>query len=150
MKKNRKLSAVAAVSAVALVFTGVGASSANAAGEKITFIQGVAGDAFYITMGCGIAEAAAKAGAVVTTQGGAKWDATVQKPVLDSVIASKPQAILIAANDKTVMQKPIESAIEAGINLAPTTNSDKPRPRFSAPNEIKTAISKAGTVILCT
>ena len=67
MKKNRKLSAVAAVSAVALVFTGVGASSANAAGEKITFIQGVAGDAFYITMGCGIAEAAAKAGAVVTT-----------------------------------------------------------------------------------
>lgn len=34
MKKNRKLSAVAAVSAVALVFTGVGASSANATGEK--------------------------------------------------------------------------------------------------------------------
>ena len=126
MKKNRKLSAVAAVSAVALVFTGVGGTTANAAGEKITFIQGVAGDAFYITMGCGIAEAAAKAGAVVTTQGGAKWDATIQKPVLDSVIASKPQAILIAPNDKTALQKPIESAIAAGIKvvLVDTTIDD--------------------------
>lgn len=126
MKKNRKLSAVAAVSAVALVFTGVGGTTANAAGEKITFIQGVAGDAFYITMGCGIAEAAKAAGAVVTTQGGAKWDATIQKPVLDSVIASKPQAILIAPNDKTALQKPIESAIAAGIKvvLVDTTIDD--------------------------
>jgi len=104
MKKNRKLSAVAAVSAVALVFTGVGASSANAAGEKITFIQGVAGDAFYITMGCGIAEAAAKAGAVVTTQGGAKWDATVQKPVIkvvlvDTTIDDPSKAVSEIASD---------------------------------------------------
>ena len=126
MKKNRKLSAIAAVSAVALVITGAGATTANAAGEKITFIQGVAGDAFYITMGCGIAEAAKAAGAVVTTAGGAKWDATIQKPVLDSVIASKPQAILIAPNDKTAMQKPIESAIAAGIKvvLVDTTIDD--------------------------
>jgi ribose transport system substrate-binding protein len=126
MKKNRNISAIAAVSAVALVFTGVGGSTANAAGEKITFIQGVAGDAFYITMGCGIAEAAKAAGAVVTTQGGAKFEAVLQKPILDSVIASKPQAILIAANDKTIMQKPIEAAIEAGIKvvLVDTTIDD--------------------------
>jgi ribose transport system substrate-binding protein len=126
MKKNRKISAISAVSAVALVISGATGSTANAAGEKITFIQGVAGDAFYITMGCGIADAAKAAGAVVTTQGGAKWDATVQKPVLDSVIASNPQAILIAANDKTIMQKPIEAAIEAGIKvvLVDTTIDD--------------------------
>jgi ribose transport system substrate-binding protein len=50
----------------------------------------------------------------------------VQKPVLDSVIASNPQAILIAANDKTVMQKPIEDAIAKGIKvvLVDTTIDD--------------------------
>lgn len=114
---NRKLKSLAAVSAIALAIAGTANTQANAAGSKITFIQGVAGDAFYVTMGCGVAEAAAKAGATITTQGGAKWDATVQKPVLDSVIASKPDAILIAPNDKTALQKPIESAIAAGIKV---------------------------------
>ena len=126
MIKNRKLSALAAISAVALAVTAVGSTQANAANYKITFIQGVAGDAFYVTMGCGVAAAAAKDGATITTQGGAKWDATIQKPVLDSVIASKPDAILIAPNDKTALQKPLESAIAAGIKvvLVDTTIDD--------------------------
>jgi ribose transport system substrate-binding protein len=126
MQKNKKFAALAIASAVAMVVTTTGTTVASAAGEKITFIQGVAGDAFYITMNCGVQEAAAKAGATVTVQGGAKWDATIQKPVLDSVIASKPQAILIAPNDMTAMQKPIEEAIAAGIKvvLVDTTIGD--------------------------
>jgi len=80
-------------------------------------------------MGCGIASAAAKGGATITTQGGAKWDATIQKPVLDSVIASKPDAILIAPNDKTALQKPIEAAIAAGIKVVLVdTTIDDPAP----------------------
>jgi len=63
----------AAVGALALgVTAGMALSmapAANAAGEKITFIQGVKGDGFYITMGCGIASAAKKAGAKVTVEG---------------------------------------------------------------------------------
>ncbi len=126
MQKNKKFAALAIASAVAMAVTTTGTTGASAAGTKITFIQGVAGDAFYITMGCGVAEAAAKAGAVVTTQGGAKWDATIQKPVLDSVVASKPDAILIAPNDMTALQKPIEAAIAAGIKvvLVDTTIGD--------------------------
>ena len=126
MQKNKKFAALAIASAVAMAVTTTGTTGASAAGEKITFIQGVAGDAFYITMNCGVQEAAAKAGATVTVQGGAKWDATIQKPVLDSVIASKPQAILIAPNDMTAMQKPIEEAIAAGIKvvLVDTTIGD--------------------------
>ncbi|MEI6120518.1 MAG: ABC transporter substrate-binding protein [Actinomycetes bacterium] len=117
MRKNRKLTALAAISAAALAVTAIGSTQAHAADYKITFIQGVAGDAFYVTMGCGVAAAAAKDGATITTQGGAKWDATIQMPVLDSVIASKPDAILIAPNDKTALQKPIEAAIAAGIKV---------------------------------
>jgi ribose transport system substrate-binding protein len=126
MRKNRKLSALAAISAAALAVTAIGSTQAHAADYKITFIQGVAGDAFYVTMGCGVAAAAAKDGATITTQGGAKWDATIQMPVLDSVIASKPDAILIAPNDKTALQKPIEAAIAAGIKvvLVDTTIDD--------------------------
>jgi ribose transport system substrate-binding protein len=77
-------------------------------------------------MGCGVAAAAAKGGATITTQGAAKWDATVQIPVLNTVVASKPDAILIAPNDMTALQKPIESAIAAGIKvvLVDTTIGD--------------------------
>lgn len=125
MKKTNKLAIIAAASAVALGISTFG-TTANAAEYKITFIQGVAGDAFYVTMGCGVAAAAAKGGATITTQGAAKWDATVQIPVLNTVVASKPDAILIAPNDMTVLQKPIESAIAAGIKvvLVDTTIGD--------------------------
>ena len=125
MKKIKKLSIIAAASAVALGVSTFG-TTANAAEYKITFIQGVAGDAFYVTMGCGVAAAAAKGGATITTQGAAKWDATVQIPVLNTVVASKPDAILIAPNDMTALQKPIEAAIAAGIKvvLVDTTIGD--------------------------
>jgi len=125
MKKTKKLSIIAAASAIALGVSTFG-TAANAADYKITFIQGVAGDAFYVTMGCGVAAAAAKDGATITTQGGAKWDATIQTPVLNSVVASKPDAILIAPNDLTALQKPIEAAIAAGIKvvLVDTTIGD--------------------------
>ena len=69
MKKTKKLSIIAAASAIALGVSTFG-TAANAADYKITFIQGVAGDAFYVTMGCGVAAAAAKDGATITTPGG--------------------------------------------------------------------------------
>jgi len=125
MKKTKNLSIIAAASAIALGVSTFG-TAANAADYKITFIQGVAGDAFYVTMGCGVAAAAAKGGATITTQGGAKWDATIQTPVLNSVVASKPDAILIAPNDTSALQKPIEAAVAAGIKvvLVDTTIGD--------------------------
>ena len=50
------------------------APGAMAAGENITFIQGVKGDGFYITMNCGVKAAAKKAGAKVKTVGPEKFD----------------------------------------------------------------------------
>ena len=46
---------------------------------NIQFIQGVAGDEFYITMQCGIEAEAAKLGVTVTTQGPQKFDPTLQQ-----------------------------------------------------------------------
>lgn len=132
MKSQLKKSAFAALSVglVAGLTLGV-APSANAAGEKIVFIQGVKGDGFYITMDCGIQAAAKKAGATVKTVGPAKFDATLQKPILDSVVASNPDAILIAPNDVNAMQKPLEDAAKKGIEIVLVDTTVK-NPKFAA------------------
>jgi ribose transport system substrate-binding protein len=84
---------------------------------KLSFIQGVAGDNFYITMQCGIEAEAAKLGVTVNTQGPAKFDATLQKPIVDSVRQSKPDALLIAPTDTKAMKAPLDAAAAAGIKL---------------------------------
>ena len=109
-----------------------GAASSMAAPAKasknynLQFVQGVAGDEFYITMQCGMQAEAAKLGVSVKTQGAQKFDATLQKPVLDSVVAGKPDAILIAPTDVTAMQSPLNQAAESGakIVLVDTTLED--------------------------
>jgi ribose transport system substrate-binding protein len=92
-------------------FTGSSAQEAY----KITLIQGVAGDEFYVSMACGAQAAANETGADLTVQGTEKWDATLQTPLLNSVVQSKPDAILIAPNDRTALIQPIQAAIDAGI-----------------------------------
>lgn len=112
-----KKSVIAALGVAMAAGLTLGAAPANAAGEKIVFIQGVKGDGFYITMDCGIQKEAKKLGVSVTTVGPAKFDATLQKPILDSVVAKKPAAILIAPNDVNAMQKPLADAAKKGIKI---------------------------------
>jgi ribose transport system substrate-binding protein len=93
---------------------------------NIQFLQGVTGDQFYITMQCGAQEEAAKLGVTVTTQGPQKFDPTLQKPILDSIVASRPDALLVAPTDVQAMQQPLEQAAAAGIKviLVDTTTND--------------------------
>jgi ribose transport system substrate-binding protein len=102
-------------------------TGAAAGGDyNIAFVQGVAGDEFYITMQCGIEEAAAEIGATVDTQGPQEFDPTLQTPIVDSVVAAAPDALLIAPTDVTAMRRPIQAAIDAGIEvvLVDTTLED--------------------------
>ncbi|KAA1180476.1 substrate-binding domain-containing protein [Rhizobium tropici] len=106
-------------SAVASLATGVAAvaGTAKAADKKFTIalIPGLTTDAFYITMRKG-AEAAAKAiGATLVFQGGPDFNPVTQVPVLDAVIAKKPDAILIAPTDKDQLIQPLKKAADAGI-----------------------------------
>jgi len=60
---------------------------------KMSFIQGVAGDGFYVTMGCGIQAEAKKLGNVtVNIQGPTQFDSTLQNPIIESVTAAHPAA----------------------------------------------------------
>jgi ribose transport system substrate-binding protein len=101
--------------------------STSGTSYKMTFIQGVAGDGFYVTMGCGIQAEAKKLGNVtVNIQGPSQFDATLQNPIIESVTAAHPDAILIAPNDVSASRPPIAQAMAAGIKvvLVDTTLSD--------------------------
>jgi ribose transport system substrate-binding protein len=110
--------------------SGAATTSGSSTGGKnynMTFIQGVAGDGFYVTMGCGIQAEAKKLGNVtVNIQGPSQFDATLQNPIIESVTASHPDAILIAPDDVSASRPPIAQAMAAGIKvvLVDTTLSD--------------------------
>jgi ribose transport system substrate-binding protein len=104
-------------------------SAATTGGKSysMTFVQGVAGDGFYVTMGCGIKAEAKKIGNIsVNIQGPTQFDATLQNPIIASVTSSKPSALLIAPDDVSASQTPIDQAIAAGIKvvLVDTTLKD--------------------------
>lgn len=100
---------LAAVAAVSL------AASAPAAACTIALIPGLTTDAFYITMRKGAEMAAKAVGCELLFQGGPEFNPTVQVPVLQAVIARKPDAILIAPTDKQQLIAPLQQAVEAGI-----------------------------------
>ncbi len=93
---------------------------------EVAFIQGVAGDEFYITMQCGIEAAAEELGVTVTTQGPQQFDPALQTPIVDSIVASQPDGLLIAPTDVSAMNRPIRAAADAGITvgLVDTTLED--------------------------
>jgi ribose transport system substrate-binding protein len=94
-------------------------SSATAAptNYKLTLIQGVAGDPFYVTMACGAQAEATAEGVSLNITGGNKWDATVQKPVIDSVTAAKPDGVMVAPDDSKALLSPLKAMSDAGIKV---------------------------------
>ena len=87
--------------------------------DKVTIalVPGLTADGFYVTMHHG-AQAAAKAvGAELIYQGAAEWNVSLQVPVLDAVIAKKPDAIMIAPTDKVQLVAPLKKAHDAGIPI---------------------------------
>jgi ribose transport system substrate-binding protein len=115
-------SVLALVPAVALV-AGCGSSgpSGGSSGavkhDKISLIVGLKGDDFYGSMACGAKEEAKRRGAQVDVQGPSKWDAPEQISVLNSVVAARPDAIMIAPVDDTALQAPLEQAKAQGIKI---------------------------------
>jgi ribose transport system substrate-binding protein len=126
MTRRKTVVAMAAASALFLAACGSGSGSGADGSYKLAFVQGVTGDAFYITMGCAVQEEAKKLGATVDIQGPQKFDPTLQTPVLQSVVSARPDAILIAPTDVSAMQRPIQQATQQNIKvvLVDTTLDD--------------------------
>jgi len=123
MSKAR-LAALCVVAAAALTGAGCGdddddGGGGGGGGEEldVTLIQGVRGDEFYVTMACGAREAASKLNVNLDVQGPEEFDAAQQTPIVNSVVARKPDAILIAPTDVKAMIAPISQAVDAGIKV---------------------------------
>jgi ribose transport system substrate-binding protein len=111
----RPFARILAVLAVGVAALAGGTAQAQDKKYTIALIPGLTTDAFYITMRKG-AEAAARAvGAELVFQGAPEFNPVVQVPVLDAVIARKPDAILIAPTDKVQLVEPLKKAVAAGI-----------------------------------
>lgn len=83
----------------------------------IALIPGLTTDAFYITMRKGAEHAAKALGVNLIWQGSREWHVTLQVPVLNAVIARKPDAILIAPTDKVQLIGPLKIAHDRGIKI---------------------------------
>src|SRR5919202_4002421 len=98
---RREFLGLAAAGAGAVVLGGCGSGGGGSQGGggqsyDRALIVGVIGDEFYTSMGCGAKAEANSLGAHVSVQGPQKFDPSQQTPVVNAVIQSKPDAILIA------------------------------------------------------
>ncbi len=99
--------------------TGSSGSNSSSGSKKYTLalVQGVKGDPFYVTMQKGAQAMADKLGATLVVDGPAQFDASLQAPIVDALIAKKVDAMIIAACDKQAMIAPLQRANDAGIKI---------------------------------
>ncbi|MBA8879626.1 ABC transporter substrate-binding protein [Phyllobacterium myrsinacearum] len=109
--------AILAAANAAIISITCGLSPAPAADRKFTvaLIPGLTTDTFYTTMRRGAQIAADALGVELVFQGAPDFNPVLQVPVLDAVIARKPDAILIAPTDVTQLVEPLRKADDTGI-----------------------------------
>ena len=98
------------------VAAGVSAPAASASTKyTIELIPGLTVDPFYITMHYGAEQEAAKLGVTLKWAGATTFSPTTQIPVVNSILASKPSALLIAPTDTHALFSPMDAYVKAGI-----------------------------------
>ena len=84
---------------------------------KITYIQGVTGNPFYMSVTCGGTEAAKRLGVTFDAQGPAQYTPALQLRVLNAVIAGQPDGIMMTADDPVSLTATLIEAKERGIKI---------------------------------
>jgi ribose transport system substrate-binding protein len=161
--------AVTAVGAV-MVLAGCGGGqveSQNPSGggdgnKRLALVPGVQNEPFYISMQCGAEEEAKSAGYTVQTNAPAKFDATLQEPIVTGLAANKPAALLIAPTDDVAMTEPIKQVKDQGVvvvevdtalqdtsvAVSTVTSNNEEGGRLAAQTLAKLAAGKSGTVLV--
>ncbi|MCF6476489.1 sugar ABC transporter substrate-binding protein [Nonomuraea sp. MG754425] len=111
--------AMAALGAMLLVITAcAGPGGDGGSGQiRVTLVQGLAGEEFYETMACGARARAGELGVTLDVQGPQKFDPTLQTPIVNSVVAGRPDAILVAPTDVKAMIAPLTQAKQQNIKI---------------------------------
>ncbi|HJW90588.1 MAG TPA: substrate-binding domain-containing protein [Anaerolineales bacterium] len=96
---------------------GTSEAEAKSPGRKIGFLAGVQ-DPFYFTMQRGAQLAADRFGNELVVQIPDNWNATVQTPILEAMVARGDLDFLfLAPVDKEAMVAPLQAAIDSGLPL---------------------------------
>jgi ribose transport system substrate-binding protein len=93
------------------------ASAGSGAQYKVIYIPGLTGNPFYSTVACGAKSVASKLGVDFAVQGAPTFAVTAQTPVVEAVVASKPNGIMISNDDPKAMIAPLKAAQSAGIKV---------------------------------
>jgi ABC-type sugar transport system substrate-binding protein len=122
MASKKKLGLVAVAGAAALLASAAVPAASQAASQKtIAFVMGAINDPFFNAMKVG-AEAEAKAkGVKLIWQGDVQYSPATQLPVVDQVLAQKPDGLVLIPTDPVALQPTIGKAKAAGI---PVVNVD--------------------------
>ncbi|HEV7899171.1 MAG TPA: ABC transporter substrate-binding protein [Planosporangium sp.] len=118
MRADRRLATLAVAVLAVAGAAGCGNADGGSSGKKkITLIQGVANEPFYISMYCGAKDEAAKLGVDLDVTAAAKWDVAQQTTVANAVTARRPDAVLIAPVDKEAMAGPVRLLAGSGSKV---------------------------------
>jgi len=116
MERIRSGTAIATLTALTLGLATAGANAASS-NKNLVLIQGTKADNFYVTMGCGAKAEAKKLGYNISVQGPTDFSASEQIPIVHSVTASKPAAVMIAPTDLHALIAPMQQMKSAGIKV---------------------------------
>jgi ribose transport system substrate-binding protein len=118
------ITGVAAIAAVGLSLTACGSSSSSSGGggssaakKNLELVLGTKSDDFYVTMSCGAQAEAKKLGVNLTVTGPADFSASEQAPILNSVAASKPDALIVAPTDASALNPELQRIQSAGTKI---------------------------------
>ncbi|GAA2225557.1 ABC transporter substrate-binding protein [Herbiconiux moechotypicola] len=120
---NLKSTLLGGGAVVALAFTLVGCSAggdspaATDGAAAITLVPGTKGSPFYEAMACGAQAAADEFGATLTVAAPDTWGAATQLPVLDTVAAQNPDALLVVPTDVDALTERLQSIKDAGTPI---------------------------------
>ncbi|MYV99840.1 ABC transporter substrate-binding protein [Streptomyces sp. SID3343] len=117
MKRTAYIAAITVLTAAGALSGCSDDSSGGGKDRKITFIQGVKGDEFYISMACGAQDKAKELGVKLDVTGADKWDASQQTPVVNAVAAKNPAAVLIAPTDTQALRQPEQQLKSRGAKI---------------------------------
>jgi ABC-type sugar transport system substrate-binding protein len=118
------ITGMAAIAAVGLSLSACGSSSSSSSGggstaakKNLELVLGTKSDDFYVTMSCGAQAEAKKLGVNLTVNGPANFSPSEQAPILNSVAASKPDALIVAPTDATALNPELQRIQTAGTKI---------------------------------
>lgn len=139
-QRTRRTGAAAAVGLAVALLAGCGSngsdtpSGGSGSDEKdIALVVGLANSPFFSDIACGAKSAAEKDGAVnLTVSAPNQIDATAQTTVVRSVLAKKPDALIVEPLDAKALYAPLKQADAQGVKvLTIDTNIDPSDPSSS-------------------